>query len=431
MKISLKNSFITDNSKECEQNCYFLKCFLNKAYEAEAKARGASVISPKEAFALLKIKKSLKIIGITGTNGKTTTSSAIYSFLLDLGAKTALCGTRGFFINDELKASKSLTTPINLALLSYLNMARDCDYFVMEVSSHAIAQERCEGLDFHAKLFTNFSQDHLDYHKSLAEYKSIKESFFKDEGFKLINADENDFLYNYKSSLTYAIENPAYYKIKAYSCLESIEALVGFGSKEYSISSTLQGLFNLYNLLAASALVNELLKPKKEELERAICNFGGVKGRLEEIKEGIFIDFAHSPDGIKRVLDALKHRPLIVIMGAGGDRDKSKRALMGKIAQKYAKSLIITSDNPRFEEPLSIIKDIEKGLLKSEGVYIKEDRKEALKLGLKLKKEKDYLVILGKGDEEYQEIRGEKIAFNDEKIILKLLKDENENTNAI
>lgn len=183
MKLKLDQSFITDNTLECEKDCYFLKTAQNMNFASDALEKGAKIIDVEECKKLLKIDENIKIIGITGTNGKTTTAAAIYSILLDLGFKCGLCGTRGAFINDEQIDEKSLTTSPILKTLEYLQLAtqKKCDFFIMEVSSHALVQNRIEGLKFAAKIFTNITQDHLDFHGNFENYKAAKELFFTDE----------------------------------------------------------------------------------------------------------------------------------------------------------------------------------------------------------------------------------------------------------
>lgn len=429
MKVNLDNSYITDNSNECEKGCYFLLTNSNSKYENDAKSKGALVINEAKARELLKINENIKIIGITGTNGKTTTAAAIYSILLDLGKKVFLCGTRGAFCNDEKVAAKSLTTGFLLELLSYLQIAtlNNCEYFVMEVSSHAIAQNRCGDMKFTAKIYTNLTQDHLDFHETFENYANCKASFFQDECLKIINQDAYKFSYNVKGAITYGIENPALYSVKAYTLIDGIETVFAVKNELYEISSSLKGLFNIYNLLAAFACVNELVKPNKDDLTNAIANYAGVMGRMQSIpnkyNREIIVDFAHTPDGIANVLEAMKHKELIVVLGAGGNRDKSKRTPMAKIASHYAKTLFLTSDNPRDEEPIEILKDMIDGLSENElkNINIVIDRRLAIYKALLAQNKNECVMILGKGDEDYQEIKGVKYPFLDEKVALECL----------
>ncbi|EAL4893908.1 UDP-N-acetylmuramoyl-L-alanyl-D-glutamate--2,6-diaminopimelate ligase [Campylobacter coli] len=426
MKLKLDQSFITDNTLECEKDCYFLKTAQNMNFASDALEKGAKIIDVEECKKLLKIDENIKIIGITGTNGKTTTAAAIYSILLDLGFKCGLCGTRGAFINDEQIDEKSLTTSPILKTLEYLQLAtqKKCDFFIMEVSSHALVQNRIEGLKFAAKIFTNITQDHLDFHGNFENYKAAKELFFTDESLKFINKDTLMIKFNVHNAFTYGIENPSLYQVKAYSLEDGISAIVALKDQSFHIDSPLLGLFNLYNLLAASACVNELVKPNLKDLEKAISGFGGVCGRVEQVANGVIVDFAHTPDGIEKVLDTLKNKKLIVVFGAGGDRDKTKRPLMGKIVEHFAKIAIITSDNPRSEEPKDIMNEILSGFQNPDKALMIEDRKEAINKALKLKEKDDLVVILGKGDENTQEIKGIKHPFSDKAIVNEILKNQ-------
>lgn len=426
MKLKLDQSFITDNTLECEKDCFFLKTAQNMNFSSEALEKGAKIINVEECKKLLKIDENIKIIGITGTNGKTTTAAAVYSILLDLGFKCGLCGTRGAFINDEQIDEKSLTTSPILKTLEYLQLAtqKKCDFFIMEVSSHALVQNRIEGLNFAAKIFTNITQDHLDFHGSFENYKAAKELFFTDESLKFINKDALMIKFNVRNAFTYGIENPSLYQVKAYSLEDGISAIVALKDQSFHIDSPLLGLFNLYNLLAASACVNELVKPNLKDLEKAISGFGGVCGRVEQVANGVIVDFAHTPDGIEKVLDTLKNKKLIVVFGAGGDRDKTKRPLMGKIVEHFAKIAIITSDNPRSEEPKDIMNEILSGFQNPDKALMIEDRKEAINKALKLKEKDDLVVILGKGDENTQEIKGVKYPFSDKAVVNEILKNQ-------
>ncbi|WP_072222227.1 UDP-N-acetylmuramoyl-L-alanyl-D-glutamate--2,6-diaminopimelate ligase [Campylobacter coli] len=426
MKLKLDQSFITDNTLECEKDCYFLKTAQNMNFASDALEKGAKIIDVEECKKLLKIDENIKIIGITGTNGKTTTAAAIYSILLDLGFKCGLCGTRGAFINDEQIDEKSLTTSPILKTLEYLQLAtqKKCDFFIMEVSSHALVQNRIEGLKFAAKIFTNITQDHLDFHGNFENYKAAKELFFTDESLKFINKDALMIKFNVRNAFTYGIENPSLYQVKAYSLEDGISAIVALKDQSFHIDSPLLGLFNLYNLLAASACVNELVKPNLKDLEKAISGFGGVCGRVEQVANGVIVDFAHTPDGIEKVLDTLKNKKLIVVFGAGGDRDRTKRPLMGKIVEHFAKIAIITSDNPRSEEPKDIMNEILSGFQNPDKALMIEDRKEAINKALKLKEKDDLVVILGKGDENTQEIKGIKHPFSDKAVVNEILKNQ-------
>lgn len=420
MKITYNGLKITDNSKECDSSTLFLSTKQNSRYFDNLKKRGFKrIISSKELQQIFDTK-DIKIVGITGTNGKTTTAAAIYSLLLDLGFSVALQGTRGFFINGKRVEEKSLTTPSIFETLLHLKTAKKqgCDYFIMEVSSHAISQDRIEGLEFDLKIFTNISQDHLDYHKSMEEYKRVKSSFFNDESKKLINKDGGKIDYNIKNAMSYSLEYPATYKIEAYSLQNGIQAVIKHFNRFVEFASPMVGLFNLYNLTAAIAATHILTKKDLELITKEVENFAGVSGRMEVISQKplVIVDFAHTPDGMQKVLDTIKDRDISVVFGAGGDRDKTKRALMGKVANNFAKKIYVTSDNPRSEDPLEIIKDIVQGI-DNPNTLIIPDREKAIKKAVKELKEDGVLFILGKGDEEYQEINGKRIPFSDKEIV--------------
>lgn len=426
MKIELKDNFIVDDTREVVKGCYFLSSKFNAKFEEEAKKNGANVINLDKAKELLDIDSSIKIVGITGTNGKTTTAAAIYSTLLDLGERVFLSGTRGAFVNDKQVDKKGLTTSSPIKILSYLKKATDerCSFFVMEASSHAIAQYRIEGLNFALKIFTNITQDHLDYHKTMAEYLAVKSSFFMDEGPKLINKDQlSGLVFNPKNAYTYAIKEIATFKVLAYSIDKGIDATIKTPAGEVELESDMVGEFNLYNLLAAFSAVAILTKKPNLEIAKALSNFAGVAGRMELVSNDpqVIVDFAHTPDGIEKVLSALKHQKLIVVFGAGGDRDKTKRPLMAAMVEHFATKIIVTSDNPRTEEPNSIIDDIFEGFRDKDKVIREPDRKEAIKKALNLVTNGEIVVILGKGDEEYQEINGVKYPFLDKEVVREIL----------
>ncbi len=426
MKIKFKNFTITDNSKECDNNTLFFATKQNQDYLKEAKKNGVKGIIDVFELQNLFGVKDIKIIGITGTNGKTTTAAAIYSILLDLGEKVALQGTRGFFINNEKIEDKSLTTPPLLKTLTNLKNAKEsgCKYFIMEVSSHAIFQNRIEGLQFILKVFTNISQDHLDYHKTMDEYRKVKSSFFKDDTKKLINKDGGKIDFTIKNTYTYSLEFPATYKIEVYSIQNGLNGIIKHFNEFVEFSSPLAGLFNLYNITAAIASVDLICDKTLKEIANTVNNFAGVSGRMEVVSQNPFVivDFAHTPDGMEKVLDSVKNKEISVVFGAGGNRDKGKRALMGKIACKYAKKIYITSDNPRNENPMDIIKDITNGIDKESRTLIVPNREKAIKIALSELQKDEQLLILGKGDEKFQEIKGKKIPFSDKQVVLNNLK---------
>lgn len=428
MKISLSDhdyKYVTENSQECDPQTAFVLTTQNEKYLQNAKDNGAHSIIKVQEIAKEFCVNDIKIIGITGTNGKTTTASAIYSFLLDLGYKVALQGTRGLFINDEVIEGKTLTTPSVLNTYKHIYQAVElgCDFFIMEVSSHAIVQKRIEGLNFELKILTNITQDHLDFHKTLEEYTNVKNSFFQDETKKLINKDEEKARFNFKNAYTYGIENPATYKLMAYSLNEGSSGIIQHFQEIVPFTASLHGFFNLYNLMAAISAVDLVTDKSLEEIADVVDNFAGVSGRMEQVCElpNVIVDFAHTPDGMAQVLNALKEKDLIVVFGAGGDRDRSKRPLMGRVATNLAKKVIVTSDNPRFEDPEAIVEDILSGIEDKTDVRVELNRKKAIEMALDMQEENEVVVILGKGDENYQIIYDQKLPFDDREVVRELL----------
>ena len=428
MKIELPNQpfrYVTENSKECDGETAFVLTTQNEKYLQNAKENLAhSIIKISDIAELFGLDK-IKIVGITGTNGKTTTASAIYSFLLDLGYKVAMQGTRGLFMNDEVVEGKTLTTPsvLNTYKHIYQAVSAGCEYFIMEVSSHAIVQKRIEGLEFELKILTNITQDHLDYHKTLEDYIYVKNSFFQDEGKKLINRDEARAKFNMKNAYSYAIENPATYRLMAYSLNDGSSGIIQHFSEVVPFTASTHGFFNLYNLMAAISAVNLITDKKLQEIADVVDNFAGVSGRMEQVSvlPNVIVDFAHTPDGMQQVLNALKEKELLVVFGAGGDRDAIKRPLMGRVAASLAKKVFITSDNPRHEDPQCIVDDILRGIDDKTNVVVELNRKKAIELALDSQEEDEVVVILGKGDEAYQIIYDEKFPFDDREVVRELL----------
>lgn len=419
--------YISENSGDCGQDCAFLLTKQNEKYKEDAIARGVhSIITPDECWSIFGLNR-ICVIGITGTNGKTTTASAIYSLLLDLDHKAAMQGTRGFFMNDAPVEGKTLTTPT--VLNTYRHMAQaieaGCEYFVMEVSSHAIEQERIAGITFGLKILTNITQDHLDYHTSIEEYIRIKNLFFQDETKKLINKDEPRAEFNFKNAFTYGVENPATYKIIAYSLNNGVSGVMKHFEDHVPFVTSLHGFFNLYNITAAMAAVHLVSTESLEKIADAVENFGGVSGRMEVVSEDplVIVDFAHTPDGMEQVLNALKEKEVLVVFGAGGDRDRTKRPIMGRVASAYAKRLYVTSDNPRFEDPDAIIEDILAGIEDRSNVYVDVNRRNAIAQALRERSGDEVILILGKGDETSQIIYDQYLPFDDRVVARELLKE--------
>ena len=428
MQLIINNRVYTDNSNEVDENSVFVVSKQNEKFKESAIANGCKeVISANDLKNHLDMS-GIKVIGITGTNGKTTTAAAIYSILLDLGYKVALQGTRGFFINDERVEEYSLTTPVQLGNFAHIQKAMEngCQFFVMEVSSHAIEQKRIEGLEFALKIHTNITRDHLDYHKTIEEYIRVKNSFLSDETPKLINKDDSKVVCNPKNGFAYSLDTPSTYKVDAYSFKNGMHVMFNHFGKHYSFSSMMMGIFNVYNLMAAVAAVHITTQKPLEEICEALEGFGGVSGRMETISVNplVIVDFAHTPDGMDEVLKSFNERDIICVFGAGGDRDRQKRPLMGTVASKYSKHIIVTSDNPRFEDPDKIIEDILEGIKNHPSVQVEINRKEAIRKAIEMADENSVVLVLGKGDESAQIIYDKKFHFSDKEEILKILNKE-------
>lgn len=287
MQLTINNKIYTDNSKEANENSIFVISKQNERFVKSAKENGCKDFVNASDLKNHLDMSSIKVIGITGTNGKTTTAAAIYSILLDLGFKVALQGTRGFFINDERVEEYTLTTPVQLGNFAHIQKAinNGCQFFVMEVSSHALEQKRIEGLEFELKIHTNITRDHLDYHKTIEEYVNVKNSFFTDETKKLINKDDPLVKFNPKNAFSYGMENPSTYNVSAYSFQNGTNVMFSKIEQMHSFSSNMMGIFNIYNMLAAVAAVDITTNKDLNEICEAVENFAGVSGRKQnEIK---------------------------------------------------------------------------------------------------------------------------------------------------
>ncbi len=417
-------SSLTDDTGAIDSDSLFLLTSQNRKYydQLENKPR---YITPKELIERWGLS-ALKTVGVTGTNGKTTVTAAIYSFLLDLGEKPALQGTRGFFAGEERLEDKAMTTPSIFEILHHMKMALDrgCNYFIMEVSSHAIDQERIEGIEFALKVHTNVTRDHLDYHGTVEEYRRVKSLFFADESPKLLNKDDiKNITYNPKNALTYGVDEPATFKVEAFSMLHGLTVGINYMGEQQTFHSPMVGLFNLFNLMAAVGSVVMLTGRPLAEVCEVVENFAGVSGRMEVVSRDplVIVDFAHTDDGMYQVLNAMKDRDIVVVFGAGGDRDREKRPRMGAVAGRFAKRIFVTSDNPRSEVPEMILEDILSGLHGKENVTATPDRKLAIRMALESLEDNEVLLILGKGDETYQEIKGIKHPFDDREVVRGLL----------
>ena len=380
---------------------------------------------------------NLKLVGVTGTNGKTTVSSLLYQLFKKAGYKVGLLSTVKIMVdNTTYKATH--TTPDSLTINRYLKMMNEegVEFCFMEVSSHGIHQSRTEGLKFEGGIFTNLSHDHLDYHDTFAEYRDVKKKFFDQlpkEAFALSNIDDKNGLVMFQNTqakkYTYALKNYADYRAQI---LENEFSGLLLKLNDSELWTRLIGSFNAYNILAIYGTA-ELLGLEKDEILRLISELENVAGRFQYfISEGkitAIVDYAHTPDALKNVLQTIndirtKNEELITVVGCGGDRDKTKRPKMAHIASALSTKAIFTSDNPRSEVPETIIEDMEKGV---EPQNFKKtlsitNRKQAIKTACQMAGPKDIILIAGKGHENYQEIKGERFDFDDYKIVQEYLK---------
>ncbi len=463
--IEIKNGYslnpeisnVTDDSRKVRNSSAFV-CIKGKRndgcdYARKAVERGAAVVicdrdigvkncivvdNAREAYAIMcanyygNCHRRLKMIGVTGTNGKTTTSFIIKKILENNGYKVGMISTVEVVIGNE-KYPADYTTPDPSVLHRYFYMMKiaGCDVCVMEVSSQALAQKRTYGINFDIGVFTNLSREHLDYHGTMEDYAKAKALLMKNSDVSVINSDD-DWAQFMKENAKGKVVT---YGINSQSDLKAENIKLDFDKVEYSLTSNGEsfdivynviGRFSVYNSLAALA-VGIIMNTDMKRAVKAVAETGNVKGRVEKIKNSrginVLIDFAHTPDSLKNVLKTVKDiydKRLITVFGCGGDRDKSKRAVMGRIACEYSDLVYVTSDNPRTENPDKIIDDIVKDLDK--GSYIRiTDRTQAIKAALAEAKEGDTVLIAGKGHEKYQILGKEKIHFDEREIVKQIL----------
>ena len=380
----------------------------------------------------------LKIIGITGTNGKTTTTYIIKSIAQAANLSVGVIGTSGCYIKDDYIPT-NLTTPdpIELNRLLFLMVNEKIDIVAMEVSAHALALKKIEGLKFEVGIFSNLTQDHLDYFENMNNYKNTKKSFFNSKFCKyaLVNTDDECgteiFSEKKVKTYSYAIDNPCdMFAINIVYTDKGIKYTANIIDNIINIESSLYGRFNVYNTLAAAGACY-LCGIDVSAIRKGISNIKEVNGRFNVIdsKRGykIIIDYAHTPDGIKNVLTCAKElcdNKLICVFGCGGNRDKTKRQIMGSTASEIADFCVITSDNPRYEDPMEIIYEIEKGVKKNCSSFISiENRKKSITYALMTAAKGDIVAILGKGGELYQEISGVKYPYNDYETVNNILRN--------
>ena len=381
--------------------------------------------------------QKLKLVGVTGTNGKTTTVTLLYNLFKSLGYTVGLLSTvKNKIHNEEVVATH--TTPDAISLNELLNkmLEKGCQYVFMEVSSHAIVQHRVTGITFAGGVFTNITHDHLDYHKTFDEYIKAKKTFFDnlpEEAFALTNKDDANgmvMLQNTKAHrVTYALKSTADHKCRIVeNHLNGL--LLNIDNKEVWVK--LIGQFNAYNVLAVYTTA-VLLKQDATNILTALSALNSVEGRFQYLKSenGIIgiVDYAHTPDALKNVLETIKgirtgNEQVITLAGCGGDRDAAKRPVMAKIACQFSNKVILTADNPRSEDPEEILNQMQKGIdpVDAKKTLRITDRKEAIRTAISLAKPGDIILIAGKGHEKYQEIKGVKHPFDDFEILKETFK---------
>lgn len=419
--------YLSDHSKDLDSQTLFVRTPRNSEFCQEIAKNGGDILDFKELSHYFDIPSC--VIGITGTNGKTSIANMIAFILERLGKKTGVIGTQGVFSSGVELKPKGLTTPGLLELYESLEMLKKegCEVVAMEVSSHAIEQQRIYGIEFSARVLSNITSDHLDYHKNLEEYRRVKNSFFEAGGVKIINADEENAKH-VDSALYYGLDSSKKLSLNGVSKLDRpLQAELVFENQEfYNLSSQLYGKHNLYNLMAAILCVDSLFHPDRSSLISIASEFRGVAGRMEVVSTNplVIVDFAHTHDGMEKIFESCKPMEILALFGAGGDRDKSKRPLMGKVAQKYASKIFITSDNPRSEREEDIIRDILAGIDDFSKIEVEPNRAQSILKALTYQRDfapNAVLLLLGKGDETYQILGDKKINFDDRKIAAELI----------
>ena len=457
-------ALVTDSRRQVENGLFF--CLTGGTsdghlYAAEAVRNGCVAVVTERRLALnvaqIPVKSTrkalaeissvfhgkpserLKIIGVTGTNGKTTTAYMLASILRNAGKKMGIIGTLGVRYEGKERPS-DLTTPDPVELQAILADMRKhgVEYVVMEVSAHALYYDKVEGIVFQACIFTNLTQDHLDFFENMSDYKAAKKKLFEKVrcDLAILNGDDEVGREIAKAreeagaqSTVYGMQTPTdAFAIVTEESLLGSECVLNIDDRLSRISLAMLGRHNVYNALAAATCAANLGIPMRA-IAKGLTELKGVAGRLERVcaynGADIFVDFAHTPDGLGKSLDALRPHcrgRLVCLFGCGGNRDKTKRPLMGETVAKKSDFAVLTSDNPRYEDPLDIISEIEKGYRRFSVCYVVvPDRRHAIDYALDSLREGDLLLVAGKGGEHYQEIMGIKYPFNDHDIIEKLL----------
>ena len=453
---SLEIKGVTDDSRKVKEGFCFVNTQNDNAYVKDAVSKGAiavvngedcdfentlTVEDTRKAYAKITSNwfsnptDDLILIGVTGTNGKTSITYMLRAILEYTGEKVGVIGTVGNYIDGEtIPAINTTPNPWYLNELFSKMREKHCKYVIMEVSSHALAREYLYGLNFRVAMFTNLTQDHLDYHGNMENYFLAKRKLFEICETAVINKDDE---YGRRllgeiscESVSYSIENESDFMAKAIDYRPDGIKYQILTDSINTIRVNTGGRFTVYNSLCAIGCATTL-GVSIADISAALAKLNGVKGRAEAVPTGkdytVIIDYAHTPDGLKNILKTFKEckkNRLIVLFGCGGDRDKTKRPLMGEIASLYADYVIVTSDNPRTENPAEIIKDILTAIPYGFSSYkVIENRKEAIKFALSFGKKDDIIVMAGKGHEDYQIIGKEKIHFDEREIIAEALEE--------
>ena len=452
-KVSLNDVFVAIRGTESDGHAYIEGAVKKGAVAVVCEeipkdiVNGITYVQVSDTHAALAIMASnyygnpsvnLKMVGVTGTNGKTTIATLLYQLFRKAGYKVGLLSTVKILVNDkEYKATHTTPDPVTINYYLDLMTQEGVEYCFMEVSSHGIAQKRTQGLHFTGGVFTNLTHDHLDYHNTFAAYRDVKKSFFDNlpkSAFALTNVDDKNGIVMMQNTAakkyTYALKSYADYRAKI---LENQFGglLLKIGENEVWVK--LVGRFNAYNMLAIYA-VARLLGLEEMEVLRLLSELDSVQGRFQYFISGkkitTIVDYSHTPDSLRNVLETINsirtgNEELITVVGCGGDRDKTKRPLMAAIASELSTRAIFTSDNPRTEDPEAIIKDMEKGVepLNFKKTLSITDRKQAIKAACQMAGENDIILIAGKGHETYQEINGVRKDFDDFKIAEEMMKE--------
>lgn len=427
---------IEDNSKV--SNDYLIHQNVTKILVSDS--RKALAILSKNFFN--NPSEKIKVIGITGTNGKTSITYIIKSILDYSGKKTGLIGTIANYIGEQ-KLPSEKTTPESVELNQILNQMvnENCQFCVMEVSSHSLELNRVYGINFHAGVFTNLTQDHLDFHKTMENYFLAKKKLFdslNENAFAIINFDDEYgrkiisdtkakvISYGSSENVDFRFINPKY-------SFDQIEFEILYNGKTYPVQTNLTGTFNVYNLTAAIATcVN--LGIEIEQIQEAVRNISRVPGRFELVGNypvKVIVDYAHTSDALVNVLQTIRlilksnnsKSKIITVFGAGGDRDRTKRPKMGRVVEELSDFAIITSDNPRNEELSQIFNDILSGINDKSRFQVIDDREMAIRKAIQMAKDGDIVLVAGKGHEAYQLVKGQKIPFDDREVAQKILKE--------